>query len=118
MAQQQNHVRAAIYIRTAAHNEAAAAEQRKECMQHIERKGYQFTGEFADIGASGLNNVRSALDALIVAAQIREIDTIIISSMSRLSRSAKEAIAFCADLQASCGVTIEIVEELKKNGKI
>ena len=79
-------------------------------MQYIERNGYQFAGEFSDIGTSGLTNSRRGLDALIIDAQLKEIDTIILASMSRLSRSAKEAIAFCSDLQASCGVTIEAVE--------
>lgn len=102
--------RAAIYIRTAAHNEAAAAEQRKECMRHIERKGYEFIREYADIGTSGLTNTRSAFDAMTIDAHIGEIDRIIVASMARISRSAKDAIAFTADLQNSCGVVIESVE--------
>ena len=110
MAQQQSKARAAIYIRTAAHNEAAAAEQREECMQYIERKGYHYAGEFADVGTSGLNNVRSALDALTIEAHIGAIDKIVVISMSRLSRSSKEAQAFCNDLRESCGVNIETVE--------
>lgn len=112
MTQQQirNHVRAAIYIRTAANNAEAAAEQRKECMQYIERKGYKFAGEFADIGASGLKDTRSALDAVTIDAHIGEIDRIVIFSMARLSRSAAKATAFCADLEESCGVIVESVE--------
>ena len=112
MTQQQikNYVRAAIYIRTAAQNDAAAAEQRKECMQYIESKGYQYIREYADIGTSGLTNTRSALDAITIDAHIGEIDKIIVLSMARVSRSAKDAIAFCTDLQESCGVVIESVE--------
>ena len=106
----QQPIRAAIYIRTAANNAAAAAEQRKECMQYISEKGYAFAGEYADIGASGINNTRGALDAVTIDAHIGEIDRIIVFSMSRLSRSAKDAIAFCKDLQDSCGVIIEAVE--------
>lgn len=108
MTQQQ--IRAAVYIRTAADNAAAAAEQRAKCMQYIERKGYQYAGEFADIGASGIKDARSALDAVTIDAHIGEIDRIIVFSMSRISRSAEKAIKFCADLEESCGVIIESVE--------
>lgn len=107
---QQSNIRAAVYIRTAAGNAAAAAEQRKECMQHIERKGYNFIKEYADIGTSGLNNIRSAFDAMTVDAHIGDFDKIVICSMSRISRSRMECITFCADLQESCGVVIEAVE--------
>lgn len=112
MTQQQNnsYIRAAVYIRTAAHNEAAAAKQRRECMQYIERKGYVFAGEYADIGTSGLTNTRSSFDAMTIDAHIGELDRIIVFSPSRLSRSAKEALAFCNDLQESCGVAVECVE--------
>lgn len=112
MTQQQirNYIKAAVYIRTAADNAAAAAEQRKECMQYIERKGYQYAGEFADIGTSGLRDTRSALDAVTIDAHIGEIDRIIVFSMSRISRSAAKAKAFCSELEASCGVIIESVE--------
>lgn len=103
-------IKAAIYIRTAASNEAAAAEQRKECREYIERKGYVFAGEYVDMGTSGIRNIRSALDAMTIDAHIGEIDRIIVLSMSRLSRSAKEASTFCADLQSSCGVIVESVE--------
>ena len=79
-------------------------------MQYIERKGYKFAGEYADIGASGIRNIRSAFDAMTIDAHIGEFDRIVVFSMSRLSRSAKDAQAFCADLQKSCGVVIECVE--------
>lgn len=105
-----NYVRAVVYIRTAANNEAAAAEQRKECMQYIESKGYQYLREYADIGTSGLHNVRSAFDAMTIDAHIGEFDRIIIFSPSRISRAYKEATAFCSDLQSSCGVIVESVE--------
>lgn len=102
--------RAAVYIRTAAGNEAAAAEQRKECMQHIERMGYQFIREYADVNISGLRSVRSAFDAMTIDAHIGEFDRIVVFSMSRISRSMKETIAFCTDLRESCGVIVESVE--------
>lgn len=112
MTQQQirNYVRAAIYIRTAADNAEAAAEQRKECMQYIERNGYFFVKEYADINTSGLNNIRSAFDAMTIDAHLREFDKIIIFSMSRISRSPMEGTAFCSDLKESCGVAVEFVE--------
>lgn len=106
----QSKKRAAIYIRTAAHNEAAAAEQRKECMQYIDRKGYDFAGEYIDMGTSGLTNTRSGFDAMTIDAHIGEIDRIIVISAARISRSSKEYIAFCNDLRDSCGVVVESVE--------
>ena len=102
--------RAAIYIRTAAGNTAATAEQRKECMEYIESKGYKFAGEYVDIAASGIRNIRSAFDAMTIDAHIGEIDKVVMFSMSRISRSQKEAQTFCADLKESCGVVIEFVE--------
>lgn len=105
-----NQIRAAVYIRTAAHNAAAADEQRKECRQHIKRKGYEFIREYADIGTSGLTNTRSGFDAMTIDAHIGEIDRIIVISAARISRSAKEYIAFCNDLWESCGVVVECVE--------
>jgi DNA invertase Pin-like site-specific DNA recombinase len=79
-------------------------------MQYIERKGYKFAGEYVDMSASGIRNIRNAFDAMTIDAHIGEIDKIIVASMSRISRSAKDAAAFCNDLRESCGVTIEIVE--------
>lgn len=103
-------IRAAIYLRCATNDQAAADEQRKECRKYIEQKGYELANEYADIGASGIKNIRSAFDAMTVDAHIGEIDKIIVASMSRLSRSAREATAFCSDLQKSCGVVVESVE--------
>lgn len=103
-------IRVAVYIRTAAGDEAATAEQRKECMEYIERMGYQFIREYADINISGRNSIRSAFDAMTIDAHIGEFDRIIVFSLSRISRSAKETIAFCNDLQESCGVIVESVE--------
>ena len=102
--------RAAIYIRTAAENAKATAEQRKECMEYIERKGYTFAGEYVDMGTSGIRNIRSAFEAMTIDAHIGEIDKIIVISMARISRSHKEASTFCADLKSSCGVIVESVE--------
>lgn len=102
--------KAAIYIRCARDEKAAAEEQRKECMQYIERKGYKFAGEYVDMSASGIRHSRRAFDALTIDAHIGEIDKIVVISMSRISRSAKHAAAFCHDLRESCGVTIESVE--------
>ena len=103
--------RAAVYIRTAAHNDAAAEEQRRECMQYIERMGYQFAGEYVDLGASGIRNIRKAFDAITVDAHIGEIDKIVVHSFSRISRSMRDAVSFCSDLKESCGVIIESAEE-------
>ena len=102
--------RAAVYIRSAAHNEAATAEQRKECREYIDRKGYEYAGEYVDIGARGIANIRSAFDAMTIDAHIGEIDKIIVISLARISRNAKEAISFCNDLKESCGVVVEAVE--------
>lgn len=85
-------------------------DQREKCKEYIERMGYKFTREYVDTGASGLQNIRSAFDAMTIDAHIGEIDKIIVLSMARISRSPKEAFAFCADLQQSCGVTVESVE--------
>lgn len=85
-------------------------DQREKCKEYIERKGYKFTREYVDTGASGIRNIRSAFDAMTIDAHIGEIDRIIVVSMARISRSAKEALAFCADLQDSCGVIVESVE--------
>ena len=102
--------RAAIYIRCARDEQFAAQEQRKECKEYIEKMGYTFAGEYIDMGASGLTNTRSALDAITIDAHIGELDRIIILSMARLSRSAKDAQQFCNDLKESCGVVVEAVE--------
>jgi DNA invertase Pin-like site-specific DNA recombinase len=105
-----NKQRAAVYIRCATHNEAAAAEQLKECKEYIERKGYQYAGKYIDMSASGIRNIRSAFDAMTIDAHIGEIDRIIVVSMARISRKHKKAVAFCADIKESCGVIVEAVE--------
>ena len=102
--------RAAIYIRCARQEQFAAEEQRKECKKYIDKMGYTFAGEYIDMGTSGLNNTRSALDAITIDAHIGEIDKIVVASMARLSRSAKDAQQFCNDLKESCGVVVEAAE--------
>lgn len=105
-----NEQRAAIYIRCARQDQGAADEQRKECRKYIEQQGYVFAGEYADMGTSGLTNTRSGLDAITVEAHIGAIDKIVVASMARLSRSAKDAQKFCHDLKESCGVVVEAAE--------
>lgn len=102
--------RAVIYLRTAAHSAAKTDEQRKDCMEYINEKGYEFLREYADIGTRGTNNIRSAFDAMTIDAHIGEFDRIIVLSLARISRSATEALTFCAELQESCGVIVESVE--------
>lgn len=102
--------KAAIYIRCARHEQAAADEQRKACRKYIEGKGYKYAGEYVDMSASGIRNIRSAFDEMTIDAHVGEIDRIVVLSMSRISRSAKDATAFCRDLQESCGVVVECVE--------
>lgn len=105
-----DYIRAAIYIRTAENNDAAAEKQYNDCMQYIERKGYKFVKAYADAGISGVNNTRSGFDAMTIDAHIGEFDRIVIVSADRISRSQQEARKFCIDLQESCGVTVESVE--------
>lgn len=102
--------RAAIYIRCARHEQFTADEQRKQCMEHIDQSGYQYAGEYIDMGANGLQSIRKAFDAMTIDAHIGEIDKVIVLSMARISRNKKDVIAFCSDLQESCGVTVESVE--------
>lgn len=103
-------IRAAIYMRVATHDQLATAEQRKECERYIREKGYQFAGEYIDMGVRGINNTRSALDAMTIDAHIGEIDRIIVLSLARISRKQQEAFSFCSDLKESCGVIVESVE--------
>lgn len=103
--------RAAIYIRCARQDQFATDEQRKRCREYIERKGYQLTKEYVDMGANGISDIRSAFDAMTIDAHVGEMDKIIVVSMSRISRSARNGIAFCNDLRESCGVVIESIKE-------
>ncbi len=55
---------AALYLRSAAENAAAIAEQRRRCTVHAAAQGWSVGEMFVDDGVSGLNDERPGLGAL------------------------------------------------------
>jgi DNA invertase Pin-like site-specific DNA recombinase len=81
-------MKVAIYARVStANNGQDPAMQTRELREYIERRGWQFAGEYVDIGISGAKDKRPQLDRLMADAHRRKFDVVIVWKFDRFARS-------------------------------
>jgi DNA invertase Pin-like site-specific DNA recombinase len=81
-------MKVAIYARVStANNGQDPAMQTRELREYIERRGWQFAGEYVDIGISGAKDKRPQLDRLMADAHRRNFDAVIVWKFDRFARS-------------------------------
>lgn len=74
----------------------------------IQRAGYEIVKEFSDVGVSGRKASRPGLDALM--DYVREGDTLVIYSLSRLGRSTMDTLSLLETLKNK-GITVVSLTE-------
>ncbi|MEU1414745.1 recombinase family protein [Streptomyces sp. NPDC005731] len=112
-----DHVRAVSYIRQSRKREDDSASspeaQRTKCEALITAKGWDNAGHFADVGKSGWDPkvVRPEFEEMMSAVRAGRVDTVVVFSLSRLTRQgALEAMLINEEL-ARHGVLLVSVEE-------
>jgi DNA invertase Pin-like site-specific DNA recombinase len=61
--------------------------QLRELREYCQRRGWTVTGEFVDIGVSGSKDSRPELNRLMVEANQRKFDTVVVWRFDRFARS-------------------------------
>lgn len=74
--------------------------QLAELREYAGRRGWQITEEYTDEGVSGAKESRPALNRLMVDAQRREFDAVLVWKIDRFGRSLKHLVNALAELGA------------------
>jgi DNA invertase Pin-like site-specific DNA recombinase len=91
--------RVAIYARVStANNGQDPAMQTRELREYCDRRGWQVTGEYVDVGISGSTDRRPELDRLLVDAHRRRFDVVLVWKLDRFSRSLRNLVNSLAEL--------------------
>jgi DNA invertase Pin-like site-specific DNA recombinase len=81
-------MRVALYARVStANNGQDPAMQTRELQEYIARRGWQFAGEYVDVGISGTKEKRPELDRLMADAHRRRFDVVAVWKFDRFARS-------------------------------
>src|ERR1700723_2295896 len=81
-------MRVALYARVStANNGQDPTLQTRELKDYIERRGWQFAGEYVDVGISGTKEKRPELDRLMADAPRRRFDVVAVWKFDRFARS-------------------------------
>ncbi len=81
-------MKAAIYARVStANNGQDPTMQTRELKEYCERRGWQVTAEYVDVGISGTKEKRPELDRLMSDAHRRHFDAVVVWKFDRFARS-------------------------------
>ena len=94
-------LRAALYARvsTLGHGQDVGL-QLEELRLVATQRGWQVVGDFVDEGISGSKASRPALDKMIEAAKIGQLDVVVVWKLDRLARSLSNLLSLLDDLAA------------------
>lgn len=94
-------MRVAIYARVStANNGQDPTMQTRELREYAERRGWQLTGEYVDIGISGTKEKRPELDRLMADAHRRRFDAVAVWKFDRFARSVSHLLRALENFQA------------------
>jgi DNA invertase Pin-like site-specific DNA recombinase len=81
-------MKVALYARCSTNNGHQDPEmQLRELREYCERRGWQVTGEYVDVGVSGAKEKRPELDRLMTDAHRRKFDVVVVWKFDRFARS-------------------------------
>jgi DNA invertase Pin-like site-specific DNA recombinase len=80
-------MRIAIYARVSTNNGQDPELQLRELREYCERRGWQITREYVDVGVSGGKEKRPELDKLMSDAHRRYFDSVVVWKFDRFARS-------------------------------
>lgn len=105
--------RVALYARVSTSNGQQDPEvQLVELREYAERRGWQITEEYVDQGVSGSKESRPALNRLMVDAQRRKFDAVLVWKIDRFGRSLKHLVNALAELGAFAVAFISLRDNL------
>lgn len=91
--------RAALYCRVST-SEQDVGMQLDELRAVARQRGWQVVEEFVDEGVSGTRESRPALDKMIGAAKLGQLDVVVVWKLDRLARSLSNLLRLLDDLAA------------------
>jgi DNA invertase Pin-like site-specific DNA recombinase len=77
----------AVYARVSTNNGQDPEMQLRELRDYCQRRGWEGTREYVDVGISGAKEKRPELDRLIADAHRRHFDTVVVWRFDRFARS-------------------------------
>ena len=92
--------RVALYARVSTLNGQDPEMQLSELREYAIRQGWQIADEYTDQGVSGSKESRPALNRLMVDAQRRKFDAVLVWKIDRFGRSLKHLVNALAELGA------------------
>ena len=96
--------RIALYARVSTLNGQNPEMQLAELREYAQRRGWEVTDEYVDLGVSGSKESRPELNRMLKDAHARAFDAVVVWKLDRLGRSLKHLVTTIEDL--SCyGVT-------------
>jgi DNA invertase Pin-like site-specific DNA recombinase len=93
-------VRAALYARVSTHTGQDPEMQLLELRDYCHRRGWEFAGEYVDIGVSGSRERRPQLDRLLTDCRRRCIDAVVVYRYDRFARSLRQLVNALAEFDA------------------
>lgn len=94
-------MKAAIYARVSTANNGQSPEmQLRELREYCDRRSWQATNEYVDVGISGAKERRPELDRLLADAHRRRFDAVIVWKFDRFARSVSHLLRALETFQA------------------
>src|SRR6202171_4580971 len=94
-------IRVALYARVSTSNHGQdVTVQTRELKEFVERRGWQFAGEYVDQGISGSRVRRPELDRLMADAHRHQFDAVIVWKFDRFARSVSHLLRALETFQA------------------
>jgi DNA invertase Pin-like site-specific DNA recombinase len=91
----------AIYARVSTADKGQDPEtQLRELREYCERRGWDVTAEYVDVGVSGAKDSRPQLNRLMADAKQRLFDAVLIWKLDRFGRSLKHLVAALGEFEA------------------
>jgi len=86
-------VKTAIYARVSTNNGQDPEMQLRELREYCQRRGWEITREYVDVGISGGKEKRPELDALLRNAHRRYFDMVVVWRFDRFARSVSHLLS-------------------------
>jgi DNA invertase Pin-like site-specific DNA recombinase len=106
--------RVALYLRVSTDEQSQSGysipDQRRELLEHADRKGWEVIDVLEDDGHSGAVGVRPGLDKVMALAESGEIDVVLAKKRNRLFRNRYWRLAYERDLY-ELGVTLVALDD-------
>jgi DNA invertase Pin-like site-specific DNA recombinase len=92
--------RVALYARVSTLNGQNPQLQLAELREYAQRRGWEVSAEYVDLGISGAKDSRPQLNRMVEDAHARKFDAILVWKLDRFARSLKMLVTSIEDLNA------------------